>query len=417
MAKFLPFHALMPLPEKVAAVAAVPYDVVNSEEAAALAEGNALSFLRVSRPEIELAPGVDLYSDEVYAKAAANFKRLCREAPLAEDPVANLYVYSLKMGDHTQVGIAGAASAADYDAGVIKKHEKTRKDKEDDRARHVMELRNHSGPVFLTYRDSAAIDAIVKEIMKAEPYFSFTAPDGIEHKLWKAGAEKSRELSRIFDTEVPCFYIADGHHRAASASRAAATCRAANPAHRGDEEYNYFLAVTFPASQLRILPYNRVVKDLNGRTKEEFLAEISEKFEVVPAPYQENGYAPRRKHEFGMFLDGAWHSLTARAGTFDENHPTASLDCAVLQENLLAPVLGIDDPRTSARIDFVGGIRGLGELERRCREDGNAVAFALFPVTMDDLFRVADAGEIMPPKSTWFEPKLRSGLFVHEIER
>lgn len=410
MAKFLPFHALMPLPEKVAAVAAVPYDVVNTEEAAALAEGNPLSFLRVSRPEIELAPGTDLYSDEVYARAAANFRRLRREAPLAEDPEANLYVYSLKMGNHTQVGIAGAASVSDYDAGVIKKHEKTRRDKEDDRARHVMELRNHSGPVFLTYRDSAAIDAIVREIMKEEPYFNFTAPDGIEHKLWKAGAEKSLELSRIFDTEVPCFYIADGHHRAASASRAAAACRAANPAHRGDEAYNYFLAVTFPASQLRILPYNRVVHDLNGLSSEEFLRKVGERFTVSAT----DNPSPEKSGEFCMYLEGKWSLLRPR---FDISNlgVIERLDVSILQDNILAPLLGIDDPRTSRRIDFIGGIRGTKELEKLVDSGKGAVAFSMYPTTLPQLMAIADADAIMPPKSTWFEPKLRDGLVTHNF--
>ena len=265
MAVFKPFHALMPRPEDVARVAAVPYDVVNTPEAAALAEGNPLSFLRVSRPEIEMEPGIDLHDDRVYAKAAANFKRLIAEAPLSLDPEENLYVYSLKMNGRTQIGIAGTASAAEYDAGIVKKHEKTRRDKEDDRARHVMELRSQTGPVFLTYRDNAEINAVVAEIIKGEPYYSFTAVDGIEHKMWKCGS-RSAALSKLFADEVPCFYIADGHHRAASASRAAAACRAANPNHTGKEEYNYFLAVAFPQSELAILAYNRAVKDLNGKS-------------------------------------------------------------------------------------------------------------------------------------------------------
>ena len=413
MAKFLPFHALMPPPEKVAAVAAVPYDVVNTEEAAALADGNPLSFLRVSRPEIELAPGTDLYSDEVYARAAANFKRLRREAPLAEDPEANLYVYSLKMGEHTQVGIAGAASAAEYDAGVIKKHEKTRRDKEDDRARHVMELRNHSGPVFLTYRDSASIDAMVHDIMKARPYFSFTAPDGIEHKLWKAGAEKSRELSRIFETEVPCFYIADGHHRSAAAALVGAEKAKQNPNHRGDEEYNYFMAVCFPANQLTIIDYNRVVKDLNGLTPAQFLEAVSRHFDV-----EEKGaeiYKPACLHNFSLYLDGKWYSLTAKPGTYDDNDPIGVLDVTISSNLILDEILGIKDLRSDKRIDFVGGIRGLGELKRRVDSGEMKMALALYPVSMKQLMDIADTGNIMPPKTTWFEPKLRSGLIIHKL--
>lgn len=410
MAQFQPFHALMPTPDKVTEVAAVPYDVVNTEEAAALAEGKRLSFLRVSRPEIELKPGIDLHSEEVYAKAKANFKRLCEEAPLKPDTEENLYVYSLKMGEHTQIGIAGAASVADYDADIIKKHEKTRKDKEDDRARHVMELRSHSGPVFLTYRDSDKINAVVAEIMKSKPYFDFTAPDGIVHKLWKAGAEKSKVLASLFAKEVPCFYIADGHHRAASASRAGAQCRKANPNHTGKEDYNYFLAVTFPASQLRILPYNRVVKDLNGLSSAELLKKIEEKFTVTPS----KSASPSKSGEFCMYLDGKWSLVTPK---FDINKlgVIERLDVSVLQDNILAPLLGIDDPRTSKRIDFVGGIRGTGELVKLVDSGKAKIAFSMYATTLDQLMAISDAGAIMPPKSTWFEPKLRDGLVSHNF--
>ncbi len=410
MAVFNAFHALMPRPEKAAQVAAVPYDVVNTEEAAALAEGNDLSFLRVSRPEIELPPGTDLYSDEVYAKAVANFKRLCKAAPLEEDPEANLYVYSLKMGDRTQTGVAGAASVADYDADIIKKHEKTRRDKEDDRARHVMELRNHTGPVFLTYRSNAEIGAIVDEIKKEAPYFSFTAADGITHKLWKAGAERSKRLSKLFNDKVPFFYIADGHHRAASASRAAATCRKVNPNHTGKEDYNFFLAVTFPADELRILPYNRAVKDLNGMTSAEFLEKLGEKFTIVPASTPE----PAKGGQFCMYLDGKWSLLTPK---FDISKlgVIERLDVSILQDNVLAPLLGIGDPRTSKRIDFIGGIRGTGELEKLVSQGKAAAAFSMYPTTVEQLMDIADAGKIMPPKSTWFEPKLRDGLVTHNF--
>lgn len=399
----------MPQPAQAAQVAAVPYDVVNTEEAAALADGNPLSFLRVSRPEIELEKGIDLHSEEVYRKAASNFKRLCAEAPLALDPENSLYVYSLKMGDHTQIGIAGVAAASDYDSNIIKKHEKTRRDKEDDRARHVMELRSQTGPVFLTYRDSAEINAIVGEIVKGVPFFSFVAPDGIEHKLWKAGANSER-LSHLFADTVPCFYIADGHHRAASASRAAASCRGANANHSGTEDYNYFLAVTFPASQLRILPYNRAVKDLNGNTAASLLARISEKFTVAETGEK----SPERSGEFCMYLDSKWYLLVPK---FDLSAlgVTEGLDVSILQNNILAPILGIDDPRTNQRIDFIGGIRGTRELERLCAEGKAAVAFSMFPTTLPQLMAIADAGEIMPPKSTWFEPKLRDGLVCHNF--
>jgi len=409
MAIFKPFHALMPKPENVAQVAAVPYDVVNTPEAAALAEGNPLSFLRVSRSEIELEPGIDLHDNKVYAKAASNFKRLIEQAPLALDPEENLYVYSLKMNGRTQIGIAGTASAAEYDSGIVKKHEKTRKDKEDDRARHVMELRSQTGPVFLTYRDNAKINAVVAEIIKGAPYYSFTAADGIEHKMWKCGRH-SAGLSELFADEVPCFYIADGHHRAASASRAAATCRAANPSHTGKEEYNFFLAVAFPQSELAILAYNRAVKDLNGLNASGFMAKVSEKFKVEKA----SNPVPPVSGTFCMYLNKTWYLLTPK---FDVKSlgVIESLDVSVLQDNILAPLLGIDDPRTSKRIDFIGGIRGTKELEKLEAEGKAAVCFSMFPTTLDQLMNIADAGAIMPPKSTWFEPKLRDGLVCHNF--
>lgn len=410
MAIFKGFNGMMPTPDKVAQVAAVPYDVVNSEEAAELAKGNPLSFLRVSRPEIEMEAGVNLYSDPVYAKAAENFKRLIKEAPLIEDKEKNLYVYSLKMGDHLQIGIAGAAAVEDYNSNIIKKHEKTRKDKEDDRARHVMDLRSHTGPVFLTYRDNRNIDKLVDEITSEEPYFSFTAPDGIEHKLWKAGEKRSAQLSELFEKEVPCFYIADGHHRAASASRSGVACKARNPNHTGKEDYNYFLAVTFPSNQLRILAYNRVVKDLNGRTADAFLAEVSQKFNLKKTTDQ----VPSKISEICMYLDKEWYKLTPKFDTAGLG-VIEKLDVSILQDNLLAPILGIDDPRTSKRIDFVGGIRGTKELVKLVDSGKAAVAFSMYPTTLDQLMDIADAGKIMPPKSTWFEPKLRDGLVVHNF--
>jgi uncharacterized protein (DUF1015 family) len=409
MAVFRPFHALMPRPAEVAQVAAVPYDVVNTEEAARLADGNPLTFLRVSRPEIELPEGTPIHSDAVYDKALANFKRLCEAAPLAHDPEANLYVYALTMDGRTQIGIAGTASAAEYDSGVIKKHETTRRDKEDDRARHVMTLRSQTGPVFLTYRAVPAIDSLVCEITAGTPFYSFTAADGIKHELWKAGT-KSVALARLFADAVPCFYIADGHHRAASAARAAATCRAANPNHTGNEEYNFFLAVAFPSDQLRILPYNRAVKDLNGLTSAEFLAKLAKDFDVAATDTK----SPDRSGTFRMLLDGKWYALTPKF-PLDGLSVTARLDVSILQDRVLAPILGIDDPRTNARIDFIGGIRGTGELERLCNEGRAAVCFSMYPTTLDQLMDIADAGSIMPPKSTWFEPKLRDGLVSHDF--
>jgi uncharacterized protein (DUF1015 family) len=409
MAEVLAFHGLLPVPEVVEKVAAVPYDVVDSEEAAVLADGNPLSFLRVSRPEIELEPGVDLYSDPVYAKAAANFKRLCEQAPLKLDAGRHLYVYSLKMGDHTQVGVIGAASAADYDKDIIKKHEKTRQDKEDDRTRHVVTLRSHTGPVFLTYKDDAKIDGIVNSVMAADALFDFTAPDGIVHKLWRVDEAISAELSALF-ADVPYLYVADGHHRAKAASRTAEYMREHNPAHTGKEEYNYFLSVIFPGSQLKILPYNRVVQDLNGCDVACFMKRLETKFEIsadgekIPAEYG----------SICMYIDGQWYTLKPR---FDiaSLGVIEKLDVSILQDNVLAPMLGIDDPRTSKRIHFVGGIRGTGELEKLVDSGKYAVAFSMYPTTVEQMMDIADAGAIMPPKSTWFEPKLRDGLVSHNF--
>ena len=409
MSEFLPFHGLTPEPEKAAEVAAVPYDVVNTDEAAKLADGNPLSFLRVSRPEIEMEPGIDLHDDRVYAKAAENFKRLKEEAPLTPDAGEHLYVYALQMGDHRQVGIIGAASTEDYKNDIIKKHEKTRKDKEDDRTRHVMTLRSHTGPVFLTYKDSEVIDAKVAEATKVDPTFDFTASDGIRHTVWRLDEELSAEIAKDF-AAVPCLYIADGHHRAASAYRTAEAMKAKNPSHTGKEDYNYFLAVSFPATQLKILPYNRVVKDLNGLDKAAFLEAVSANFAVSPADTAETIHTGDMK----MYIDGEWLALAPK---FDiaSLGVVESLDVSLLQDRLLKPVLGIDDPRVSDRIDFIGGIRGAEELESLVDAGKMAVAFSMYPTTVEQLMAIADAGEIMPPKSTWFEPKLRDGLVCHDF--
>ena len=410
MAVFLPFNGLLPVPEKADKVAAVPYDVVDSAEAAALAAGNPYSFLHVSRPEIDLEPGIDLHDDRVYAQAKTAFDRLCREVPLITDKEKHLYIYQLEMNKRVQTGVIGAAAAADYRSGVIKKHERTRADKEDDRTRHVMTLRSHTGPAFFTYRDSAAIDQVVAEETAKKPLVNFTAPDGIRHTLWRVDAQKSRELAALFEKEVPVFYIADGHHRSAAAARTAAECAPKNPAHTGKEDYNFFLAVAFPADQLAILPYNRVVKSLNGHTKEQFLKALDRDFAVTPAPDGEVA----RPGEFKFYLDHAWYLARPR---FDiaKLGVIGSLDVSWLQDRVLAPLLGIADPRTSPDIDFIGGIRGTGELVRRVDSGRGAVAFSMHAVTVDQLMAIADAGEIMPPKSTWFEPKLRDGLVSHNF--
>ncbi len=407
MSIILPFNGQIPPVDKVSKVAAVPYDVVNSKEAAELADGNPLSFLRVSRPEIELEPGIDLHDDKVYAKAAANYKRLIESAPLTCDPEKHLYIYRLIMDGHSQIGVLGASSTEEYEAGLIKKHEKTRTDKEDDRTRHLLELRSHTGPVFLTYRDSAAIDAMIDDVVAGQPLFDFTAPDGIQHTLWRMSAEDSTALSGLFK-EVPALYIADGHHRAAAAARTAKICREANPDHTGDEDYNYFLTVTFPATQLKILAYNRAVKELNGMTPEELLKEIDKKFKITAT----TDPVPPVSGTFCMYLCGDWYELQPE---FEISNlgVTERLDVSVLQDNILAPLLDIADPRTSTKIDFIGGIRGTEELEKLVDSGSHKVAFSMYPTTMDQLLDIADAGAIMPPKSTWFEPKLRDGLVCH----
>ncbi|HSE97684.1 MAG TPA: DUF1015 family protein [Blastocatellia bacterium] len=410
MATIRAFRALRPPREKAADVSAVPYDVVNTQEARELAEGNPLSFLRVSRPELELSDDTNPYGDEVYERAATNFEKLRAEAPLTVEETPSLYAYRLRMGEQVQTGVAACCSVDEYDSDIIRKHERTRKDKEDDRTRHIVTLRAQTGPVFLTYRGRDEIDSIIARAQNAEPLYDFTAGDGVAHTIWRLSDNDSRRISEEFE-QVPLVYIADGHHRAASASRARAQLRSENPAHTGSEEYNYFLAVLFPAGQLQIMPYNRTVKDLNGLSKEEFIARLSESFSVSDA----GSPSPSRKGEISMYLDGRWRSLQIPPGSIDANDPIRSLDVSVLQERALDPILGIKDVRTDKRIDFVGGIRGAAALERAVDEGRAAVAFSMYPVTVDELIAVSDANEIMPPKSTWFEPKLRDGLLSHMI--
>ncbi|MEW6208336.1 MAG: DUF1015 family protein [Acidobacteriota bacterium] len=410
MATIRAFRALRPASETAPQVSAVPYDVVTTAEARQMAEGNTLSFLRVSRPELEMPDDTDPYSDEVYQRAAQNFDKLKAAAPMITEDEPSLYVYSLTMSGRTQTGIAACSSVDEYDADIIRKHERTRKDKEDDRTRHILELRAQTGPVFLTYRGRAEIDELVAGEMKAEPLYDFTAADGVSHTIWRVRSEASRQLIEAF-RDAPLLYIADGHHRAASASRARAELKSKNASHTGDEEYNFFLTVLFPADQLHIMPYNRVVKDLNHLTADELIAALSQKFSVA----ESDSPTPRRKGEICMYLAGRWLKLTAPPETIKEHDPIASLDVSILQERVLDPILGIKDVRTDKRIDFVGGIRGTAALEKSVDEGRAAVAFSLHPVTVDELMAVADANEIMPPKSTWFEPKLRDGLLSHLI--
>jgi uncharacterized protein (DUF1015 family) len=411
VAVIYPFRALRPPASRVAALASVPYDVVNTEEARSLAKDNPLSFLHVSRPEIDLPEGTDIYADATYAKARENFERLKRECPLEEEAEPSLYIYRLVMGDHTQTGIAAAFSVDEYDDDRIRKHERTRPDKENDRTRHTLELRAQTGPVFLTYRADRRIDALVEAETKREPLYDFEADDGVRHTVWRA--RSTEQLARCF-AEVPLLYIADGHHRAASASRARKALRDRNPAHTGDEEYNRFLGVVFPDEQMQILPYHRVVKDLNGRTPEQFLEAVRARFNITE---DANPRGPGHPGHWHMYLGGKWYGLSLRddaARTLSDD-PTSPLDVSLLQNNLLDPLLGVKDPRTDKRIDFVGGIRGTAELERLVGDGRAAVAFALYATSIEDLLRVSDARGVMPPKSTWFEPKLRDALLIHTI--
>ena len=409
MATLQPFHGLVPSPEKAAMVSAVPYDVVNSEEAAVLAAGNPLSFLHVSRPEIDLEPGIDLHDDRVYAQAKAAFDRIIAEAPLTPDAGEHLYIYRLIMNGRSQTGVIGAASAAEYNAGIIKKHEKTRKDKEDDRTRHVMTLRSHTGPAFFTYRAVAEINELIKAETVKAPTFDFTAPDGIQHTVWRMDEAASCKLSALFADKVPVFYIADGHHRSAAA-RTAAECAPNNPGHTGKEDYNFFLTVAFPDSELAIMPYNRAVKTLNGLDEAGFISALEKEFVISDAA---DGVVAK-PGEFKFYMNGIWRLAVPRfdISKFDE---IGRLDASWLQDRVLAPILGIDDPRTSTGIDFIGGIRGTAELEKLVNTGSHAVTISLHAVTLEQLMAIADAGKIMPPKSTWFEPKLRDGLVSHNF--
>lgn len=408
MAVIHPFRALRPPVEKVAEVASPPYDVVSTEEARALAADNPLSFLHVSRPEIDLPEGTDIYSDAVYRKAADNFEKLMKECPLAEEATPSVYLYSLKMGEHEQIGVVACCAVDEYDNDTIRKHERTRRDKEDDRTRHLLTLKSQTGPVFLTYRANDDIDTMVLETTMTEALYDFTADDGVQHTIWHA-PDPVRFVQAFRD--VPSLYIADGHHRAASASRARAELKDRSFAHTGDEEYNFFLAVIFPDNQLQILPYNRIIRDLGNMTPGDFLLAVKTKFNVTEnAPP-----TPPRPGHWSMYLSKRWYGLTLNPDITQVDDPVAALDVSILQDHLLAPILGIQDVRTDKRIDFIGGIRGTKELERLVDEGQAAVAFSLYPTSIADLIKVSDRGGIMPPKSTWFEPKLRDGILSHNI--
>ncbi len=412
MAVVKPFRGLRPLPELAEKVASPPYDVLSSEEARELAKGNPYSFLYVIKPEIDLPEGIDLYDDRVYAKGKEHLDRLCREGVLRQDDKPCFYIYKQKMGDHLQIGLVACASVDDYERDVIKKHEHTREEKEIDRARHIYTLNANTGPVFLTYPAVEDIDKLIQRAMEREPVYDFES-DGVRHTFYVVDDPFLTDALESAFRNVPVLYVADGHHRSAAATRVRKMKAEENPDHTGDEEYNYFLVVIFPHNQMKIMDYNRVVKDLNGLGVEEFFRKIEEKFSVEEWGGQ---YKPDTPHTFGMYIGGKWYRLTAKQGTFDEDDPVLSLDVSILQENLLAPVLGISDPRKDKRINFVGGIRGLGDLERLVDSGEYKVAFAVYPTTINQLMAIADAGKVMPPKSTWFEPKLKSGLVIHTFD-
>jgi uncharacterized protein (DUF1015 family) len=404
VATLLPFRALRPNASDAPRIAAVPYDVVSTDEARALADGNPVSFLRVSRAEIELPPGTDPYSDAVYRRASQNFETL-RRTSLEIDDEPSVYFYRLRMGHHTQTGLAACFSIDEYDRDIIKKHERTRRDKEDDRTRHMMALGAQTGPVLLIYRASADVDRIAARITAGPPIVDFDASDDVHHTLWRVGGADRDALVAAFGG-IPALYIADGHHRAASAARARTEMRG-RPSLGDGADSSTMLGVAFPHDQVQILPYNRIVKDCGGLTPEEFAEGVRNRFEIEAGPA-----LPQRRGEIAMYSKGGWHTLRSRARP-NESDPIGSLDVSVLQDQLLAPVLKVADIRTDKRVDFIGGARGTRELEKLVDAGKAAVAFSLYPVSVADLMAVSDAGAIMPPKSTWFEPKLRDGLLIH----
>ena len=416
MATVKPFKGLRPPKQIVEKLACLPYDVMNSKEADQMAKGNEKSLLRITRAEIE-CPGVeDIHSETVYNKALENFRNFQEKGWLVQDDEPKYYIYAQTMNGRTQYGIVGGAYCADYENGLIKKHELTRPEKEEDRMVLTRYLNANIEPVFFAYKAVAEIDAIVDEVVTSdEPDYDFTAEDGFGHHFWVINDPvKNEAIQHLFSQKVPCTYVADGHHRTAAAARIGLEKTARNKNHTGEEEYNYFMAVHFPDNQLQIIDYNRVVTDLNGLSDEDFLSELSRAFEVENKGKET--FKPNRLHEFSLYLSGNWYKLTARRGTFKDDDPIGVLDVTILSNQVLAPLLGITDLRTSKRIDFVGGIRGLGELKKRVDSGDMKAAFALYPVSMQQLINIADSGNIMPPKTTWFEPKLRSGLVIHKLD-
>ncbi len=414
MAKVKPFRGLRPPKEIVTEVASRPYDVLNSEEARAEAEGNPKSLYHIIKPEIDFEPGTDEHDPKVYDKAVANFKMFQEKGWLVQDSKESYYIYAQTMDGRTQYGFVVAANVDDYMTGKIKKHELTRKDKEEDRMKHVRINNANIEPVFFAFPDNEVLEGVIRRVTAETPEYDFIAPDGFGHHFWKITDDSTIAVITEQFAAMPALYIADGHHRTAAAALVGNEKAKSNPNHRGDEEYNYFLAVAFPASHLKIIDYNRVVKDLNGLTPEQFIERLHENFVV-----EDKGteiYHPQHLHNFALYLGGRWYSLTPKAGTYDDNDPIGCLDVTVSSNLILRDILGITDLRTDKRIDFVGGIRGLGELKRRVDSGEMKMALALYPVSMKQLIDIADTGNIMPPKTTWFEPKLRSGLVIHKLD-
>lgn len=410
-----PFKAFRPKKEIAKDMASRPYDVLNSEEARIDAKGNPYSFLHVTKSEIDLSEGLDIHTDIVYQKAKANLEKMIADKWLAQDPKACYYIYAQTMWGKTQYGLVGCAAVEDYLKNNIKKHELTRPDKEEDRKNHIRVTNYNAEPVFFVFPDNKNLDKIVSNYIKNKAEYDFTLSDGVGHQLWVIDKDEDiKKIEGIFNNEIPYTYVADGHHRTAAAAHVGEERKKLNPKHKGNEEYNYFMAVHFPASQLTIIDYNRVVKDLNGLSKQDLINKLEKGF-VVEKKGSEI-YKPSKLHNFSMYVDKEWYSLTAKPGTFNDNDPIECLDVSVLSNLVLSPILNITDLRKSNRIDFVGGIRGLGELKKRVDIGEMAAAFALYPVSMKQLIDVADSGNIMPPKTTWFEPKLRSGLFIHCLE-
>lgn len=411
MAVIRPFKAIRPIKELVDKIASLPYDVMDSDEARNMVKDNPYSFLHVDKAEVDLPIEIDAYDDRVYEKAKENLDKMIDNGLYMEDDKPNYYIYRQVMNGRSQTGLVACASIDDYTNNIIKKHELTREEKEIDRINHVYKCEAHTGPIFLTYREDKGISDIVKEWVKKEPIYDFKADDGVAHTVWIINDEGTvNKLQELFKS-VKYLYIADGHHRSASAVKVGHIKRAEKGDYTGEEEFNFFLSISYPDSELEVLDYNRTVKDLNGLSKGEFLGKVKDRFKVIESNEQ---VKPQEKHTFGMYIDNQWYLLKAREGIFNPEDPVDRLDVSILQNNLLRPILGIDDPRKSKRIKFIGGIRGLKELERRANTDMK-VSFSMYPTTTEDIMAIADSGETMPPKSTWFEPKPRSGLFIHKF--